>query len=252
MNDFQSRLLATLASSVVIAKRPPSAAPWPLQLPAPPDVAAFHAACDGLELEHGVRILGREEVGISTKWLRDEKSLLWEDDIFIIGERDDLVVVRDMDLENVRAGGGILEAPTDGLESLKRVALDIVGYLEIRVGLRAQGLEDAYPAPERLVQIGVSQRNAEMLERALTRPFYPGNEADAALAALTLGEIRAQSGALDAALQAFEQYAALRARAARRGAESIERSAAFRAAARTAESVGAKDLADLCRQRAKN
>lgn len=247
MNDFQRRLLAILASSVVIAKRPSSEAPWPLHLPAPPDVTAFHAACDGLELEQGVRILGREEVGISTKWLRDEKSLLWEEDIFIIGERDDLVVVRDMDLEGVRAGGGILEAPTDGLESLKRVALDIVGYLEIRVAL-----EDRHPAPERLVQIGVSQRNAEMLERALTQPFYPGNEADAALAALTLGEIRAQSGAMDAALQAFEQYATLRMHAARRGAESIERSAAFRAAARTAESVGAKDLADLCRQRAKN
>jgi hypothetical protein len=246
MNNFHDRLRAILASSGVIAKRPSSEAPWPLQLPAPLDVAAFHAMCDGVELDHGVRILGREEVGISTKWLRDEKSLLWEDDMFIIGERDDLVVVRDMDLEGIRAGGGILEAPTDGLESLKRVALDIVGYLEIRVAL-----DDVLPAPERLVQIGVRQRHAEMLERALTQPFYPGNEADAALAALTLGELRAQSGAMEAALQAFEQYADLRMRAARRGAEAIERSAAFRAAARTAESVGANDLAELCRQRAK-
>lgn len=247
MNDFSPRLHTLLASSAIVAKRPPGETAWPLPFPAPPDITAFHSVCDGLEIEGGARILGREQVAVSTKWLRDEKSLLWEDDLFIIGERDDLVVVRDLDLEGIRAGGGILEAPTDGLESLKRVALDIVGYLELRLGL-----EDAHPAPERLVQMGVSQRNAAMLERALTQSFYPGNEADAALAALTLGEIRAQTGAADAALQAFEQYAALRMRAARRGAESMERAAAFRAAARTAESVGANELADVCRQRAKN
>jgi len=246
MNDFHQRILTILTSSAVGAKRPPGEASWPLQVPAPADVAAFHAACDGLELVDGLRILGREEVAISTKWLRDEKSLIWEDDLFIIGERDDLVVVRDLDLQGLRAGGGILEAATDGLETLKRVALDLVGYLEIH-----SGRADLHPAPERLVQLGVNQRNASFLEQALAQPFYPGNEADAALAAVTLGELRAQAGEMDAALQAFDQYVALRVRSARRGAESMERSAAFRAAARAAESAGNAQLAELCRQRAK-
>lgn len=247
MNDFHQRILAILASSAVGAKRPPSEALWPLQVPAPADIAAFHTECDGLELTDGLRILGREEVGISTKWLRDEKSLIWEDDLFIIGERDDLVVVRDLDLQGLRAGGGILEAATDGLESLKRVALDLVGYLEIHTGQT-----DLHPAPERLVQLGVNQRNATLLEQALAQAFYPGNEADAALAAVTLGELHARSGNVEAALRAFEQYVALRVRAARRGAESMERAAAFRAAARAADSVGNAELAELCRQRAKS
>ena len=32
----------------------------------------------------------------------------------MIGERDDLVIVRDLDTAGARAGGGVLEAPTDG------------------------------------------------------------------------------------------------------------------------------------------
>lgn len=246
MNDALQRMMAIVASSSVIAKRSPTEAAWPFEDDPPADIAAFHAACDGLHLVDGTRILGREECGISTKWLRDEKSLVWEDDLFIIGERDDLVIVRDMDKQGLRAGGGVLEAATDGLESLKRVARDIIGYLELRVGL-----VDPNPAPERAARAAITARNAAALTRVLSEAFYPGNEADAALAALTLGEVQAQAGLEEAALRAFEQYADVRMRSARRGAQFIERAAAFRAAARAAESVGALALAEVCRERAK-
>ncbi len=246
MKNFLQRIQAMVASSSVIAKRSPTDAPWPFLHTPPEDIAAFHATCDGLELVDGTRILGREECAVSTKWLRDDKSLVWDDDLFIIGERDDLVIVRDMDIRGVRAGGGVLEAATDGLESLKRISLDIVGYLEIRTGL-----VDPHPAPEQTARLAVSGRNAEVLAQVLTAAFYPGNEADAALAALTLGELRAEARQNDAALQAFDQYANLRMLSARRGAREIERAAAFRAAARAAESVGASAVAEVCRDRAK-
>lgn len=245
MKNLFPRMHAVVASPLVIAKRSPTDAPWPFLHAPPDDIAAFHAACDGLELADGTRILGREQCAVSTKWLRDEKSLVWDDDLFIIGERDDLVIVRDMDLQGLRAGGGVLEAATDGLESLQRISMDIVGYLEIRLGL-----VDPYPAPERMARLAVSERNADALTRVLSDAFYPGNEADIALAALTLGELRAQAQHNDAALQAFDQYADLRARSARRGAQAMERAAAFRAAARVAESVGALTIAQVCRDRA--
>jgi hypothetical protein len=246
MKNALPRMQAVVASSSVIAKRSPTEAPWPFDNDPPDDMTALHALCDGLELGDGTRILGRDECAVSTKWLRDEKSLVWEDDLFIIGERDDLVIVRDMDTQGIRAGGGVLEAATDGLESLKRVSLDIVGYLESRLGLI-----DPHPAPERLARVAVADRNADVLARVLSEAFYPGNEADAALAALTLGELRAQAQEHDAALRAFDQYADMRMRSARRGAGALERAAAFRAAARAAESVGALAIAEVCRDRAK-
>lgn len=244
MNET-TRILAIVASSSVVAKRSPTAAPWTYESAIPADIAALYAACDGLELSDGTRMLGREQSAISTKWLREEKSLVWEDDLFIIGERDDLVIVRDLDVQGLRAGGGVLEAATDGLETLRRVARDIVGYLESRVGFA-----DPNPAPEKMVRSAVSERNAEVLARVVSEAFYPGNEAEAALAALTLGELRASSGDNDAALRAFELYADVRQRAARRGARDLERAASFRAAARAAESVGAFALAEVCRERA--
>ncbi len=246
MKNSSARLSVILASPSVVAKRPPADSPWPFQFSPSDDIIALHAACDGMELADGTRILGREESGISTKWLRDEKSLVWDDDLFIIGERDDLVIVRDLDPRGLRAGGGVLEAATDGLESLRRVSLDIVGYLESRLGI-----VDPHPAPERAVRLLVPARDADGLAHVLTQVFYPGNEADAALAALTLGELLAQKGDHDAALRAFEQYADVRMKSARRGAQSIERAAAFRAATRVAESAGALALADVCRDRAK-
>ena len=247
MKTALQRMQAMVASASVIAKRSSTAAPWPFDNDPPEDVVALHATCDGLELVDGTRILGREECAVSTNWLREGKSLVWEDDLFVIGERDDLVIVRDIDKQGIRAGGGVLEAATDGLESLKRVSLDIIGYLESR-----SGLVDPHPAPERIARAAVAERNAEVLARVVSLAFYPGNEADAALAALTLGELRAQAQDHDAALRAFDQYADLRMQSARRGARAMERAAAFRAAARAAESVGALAIAEVCRARAKS
>jgi uncharacterized membrane protein YccC len=147
----------------------------------------------------------------------------------------------------VRGGGGVLEAATDGLESLRRVSLGIIGYIESR-----SGLVDPHPAPEQAARWAVAERNVDMLARVLTMAFYPGNEAEAALAALTLGEVRARGGDEEAALHAFEQYADLRSQSARRGAQAIERAAAFRAAARVAEVAGAQNLAEVCRSRGKS
>ncbi|MBK9266328.1 MAG: hypothetical protein IPM54_41895 [Polyangiaceae bacterium] len=244
MNDYARRLADILASPRLVAKRPNAEATWPFEFDPPDDIAALHAACDGIQLDDGTRILGRAESGISTQWLRDEKSLAWAADLFVIGERDDLVIVRDIDRQCLRAGGGVLEAPTDGLESLRRISLDIVGYLELRMGL-----VDPRPAPELLAKKAIADRNAGALAHVLSSAFYPGNEADAALAALTLGDLRARDGDEEGALRAFEQYADMRTRSARRGAEAIERAAAFRAAARAAEAAGATALAEACRTR---
>lgn len=237
---------AIVASTLVTAKRSPTDASWPFEGEPPADVAALHAACDGLQLDDGTRILGREECGISTNWLRESKSLIWDDDMFVIGERDDLVIVRDADKQGLRAGGGVLEAPTDGLESLRRVSRDILGYLESRVGL-----VEPNPAPERVARQAIAAKDLANLERVVSEVFYPGNEGDAALAALTLGELHARSGNAAAALRAFEQYADVRMRVARRGAQSMERAAAYRAAARAAESVGALALAEACHERSR-
>lgn len=246
MNQALQRMQSLVASASVMAKRSPTEAAWPFEGSPPDDLLALHSVCDGLQLNDGTRILGREECAYSTKWLRDEKSLVWEDELFILGERDDLVIIRDLDRENVRAGGGILEAATDGLETLKRVALDIVGYIELRLGL-----VDPNPAPEHLARIAVASRDVTALEGVISRAFYPGNEGEAALAALTLGELHARAGREPDALRAFERYADMRACAARRGAQAIERAAAFRAAGRVAESIGALALAEGCYTRAK-
>ncbi len=247
MTSLPERVCAILASPLVVAKRPPTGANWPFGGEPPDDIAALHAACDGLELADGTRLLGREEAAVATKWLRDEKSLVWEDDLFIIGERDDLVIVRDIDRERLRAAGGVLEAATDGLESLKRMALGIVGYLELRIGL-----VDPHPAPEHAARRAVSERDTATLANLLTAAFYPGCEAEAAHAALSLGELLARNGDEDGALGAFEQYVARRVSAARRGAETMERAAAFKAAARVAELAGALSVAEVCRSRGKS
>ncbi len=245
MNSLRIRIQSILASPSVVAKRLPTASLWPFAGPIPEDLEAFRVSCDGLDLTDGTRILGPEQSAVSTKWLREEKSLDWDDDLFIVGERDDLVILRDLDVQGIRSGGGILEAATDGLENLRRVALDLVGYLESRVGFA-----NPNPAPEIRVRLAIAEKNIPALAHLVAQSFYPGNEADAALAALTLGELQARAGDESAALAAFEQYADLRARAARRGAQGMERAAAFRAAARVAESAGSTTLAEVCRRRA--
>jgi hypothetical protein len=91
---------------------------------------------------HGQR---SEEAERATVWLKEEKSLDWDADLTVIGERDDLVIVRDRDPLGVRAGGGVLEAPRDGLSSFRRVALGVIGYLEVRAGV---GRADQKPREE--------------------------------------------------------------------------------------------------------
>src|SRR5262245_35314546 len=132
-SSLLARARALLSLPSVVARRPPldaSGAP----ASEPPDLAALYAVADGLELAAGTRILGRETAKEATVWLKHEKSLDWDADLTVIGERDDLVIVRDIDSGATRAGGGVLEAPTDGLSTFRRVALGVIGYLEVRCG----------------------------------------------------------------------------------------------------------------------
>jgi hypothetical protein len=245
-DDARALVQAIVASAAVEATRAPSEATWGLPVAMPADVAALHAVSDGLVLIDGTRILGREEIAPATQWLKEDRSLTWDDDLFILGERDDLVIVRDLDLARRRAGGGVLEAPTDGLESFQRVGRDLLGYLAARVGIG-----DAREAPEQAARGAITRRDQGALARALGEPFYPGNESALAHAALTLGELRARAGDPEGAMQAFVLSAETRARAARRGAEASERAAGFRACARVAEAAGAPQLAAACSERAK-
>ncbi len=230
------------AAKEITTKRPPREGTWPFEGKPPADLAAIWAVSGGLELDDGTRLLDREEVGPATKWLTEEKSLGWDGDLFVIGERDDLVIVRDLDRAGKRAGGGVLEAPSDGLEAFRRVAWDVLDYLEARVGLGAS----LRPTPEMAAQMAASARDAAALAKVLNEAFYPGSEALAAHAALVLGELMAASGDDVAAMRAFVRSVSFRVQGARRGAEALERAAGFRAAARVAESVGAKALAEAC------
>lgn len=229
----------------VTAKRGPAADP-PLA-GEPADLGALYATTDGIELGDGTRILPRGEIAAATEWLKGERSLEWGADLWVIGERDDLVIVRDLDAAGTRAGGGVLEAPTDGLSTPARVALDVVGYLEDRVGIPvAAGAQ----APERAAREAVARRDAAGIAAALGRGFYPGAARDEAHAALTLGALRAGAGDAAGAMDAFAQAAAARARAVPRGAEASEARAAWRACAVAAEKAGAPEVAAACRARA--
>jgi hypothetical protein len=226
------------------SRRPPSSAP-PLA-GEPADLAALWAASDGVELADGTRILGRGEVVDATAWLVSEKALEWSADLWVIGERDDLVLVRDLDAAGARAGGGVLEAPTDGLSQLVRAAMDVLGYLEDRLGLPAGGAI----APERAARAAAAKRDAAAIDAALARGFYPGAEREAWQAALALGTIRAGEGDATGAMEAFAIAVAARVRAVPRGAEASESAAAWRACAVAAEKAGARDVAATCRARA--
>jgi hypothetical protein len=210
----------------------------------PPDLTALYAATDGLELADGTRILKRGEILEATAWLCAEKSLEWGRDLWVIGERDDLVVVRDLDGAGARAGGGVVEAPTDGLSQLSREALDVIGYLEERLGLAR-----APRAPERAARDAVARRDAASIAEAIARPFYPGASRELAHAALTLGALRAEGGDVEGAMAAFERAVEARVRAAPRGAEASEARTAWRACAVAAEKAGAPAVAESCRAR---
>jgi hypothetical protein len=225
-------------------RRAPSALP---PLPdEPADLAALYAVSDGFELADGTRILGRGEIAPATAWLVAERSLEWPADRLVIGERDDLVIVRDLDRAGARAGGGVLEAPTDGLSSLRRAALDVIGYLEERA--RVPG--DRERAPEVDARDAVARRDAAAIAAAVARGFYPGAERERAHALLTLGAIRAGEGDEGGAMEAFEQAVLARIAAVPRGAEASEAKAGWRTAAIAAEKAGAGGIAAACRARA--
>lgn len=238
-----ARARAVISRPAVVARRPP-AGEGPVG--ERPDMAALYAVADGLELADGTRILGRQEAEEATAWLKDDKSLEWDADLTVIGERDDLVIVRDTDARAARCGGGVLEAPTDGLSSFRRVALGVIGYLEVRTGAAI----DPDPAPEIAAREAIARGSAAALAEALDRGFYPGSARDFAHAALSLGALHAKAGDHARAMEAFARAAEARVGAVPRGAESTERSAAWRAAAIAADAAGAGEIAAACRERA--
>ena len=225
----------------IAARRPPSAAA-PLA-GEPADLLALYAVSDGIDLADDTRILARGEIAAATAWLVSEKSLGWGADLWVIGERDDLVIVRDLDVAGARAGGGVLEAPTDGLTALRRVAIDVVGYLEDRLGhprhdgagARARGARGRDEG--RQGGAGEGDR-AGLLSRGRARFAH---------AALSLGVLRAGAGDAAGAMAAFEEAVAARVRAAPRGAEASETRAGWRTCAVAAEKAGAGEVAQRCR-----
>lgn len=247
MTSLDERIAAILASPRVTVRGAPADGSASGEA-TPADLAKLHAAADGLELDDGTRILGRAEIPRATAWLVEEKALSWEDDLCVVGERDDLVLVLDLDARRARAGGGLLEAATDGLEAFRRVALGVVEYLEARLAIA----ETPPIAPERAAREAISVRDPDALEAAIARGFYPGADREIAHASMSLGAMRAAAGDRARALAAFERAAAARVRAVPRGAESAETAAAWRAFAAAAESAGAPDIAETCRERARS
>lgn len=223
----------------------PNASPSEKLAGEPDDLAALWAVTDGLELGDGTRILPRGEVTGATAWLVSDRALEWGSDLWVIGERDDLVIIRDLDAEGARAGGGVIEAPTDGLSTLTRVAMDVLGYLEDRLGIARGG--DA--APERAAREAMAKRDADGIAKALARGFYPGSDREASQAWVALGAIHAGAGDVDRAMDAFTSAVRARVRSVPRGAEASEAASAWRACAVAAEKAGAKDIAEACRRR---
>ncbi|WP_437579454.1 hypothetical protein [Sorangium sp. So ce887] len=243
--DLASRVAALLAHPGVEARpAPPDAGAWPHGLAEPLDVAALYAATDGLALPDGTRILPLGELARATAWLTEERSLDWARDLLVIGEREDLVIVLDLDAAGARAGGGVLEAPTDGLASFQRVARSAVGYLERRLGVA--GAEPA--APEVRAREAAARRDLPALVEVLAEAMYPGAERQIAHAALTLGALLSERGD-EAALDAFARSVAARIAAAPRGAGAPERLAAWRACEIAAREAGAEAIAAACAAR---
>lgn len=236
------RVAALLSSPAIAERRGPSQEAWPFAATEPADLAALYAASDGLALADGTTILRRGEIAAATAWLQQEHALDWPNNLVVLGERDDLVIVLDLDPGGTRAGGGVLETPTDGLVTFQRIALGAVGYLERRVGVGA----GADLAPELLAREAAARGDLDALRAALARPAYPGAERQVAYAALILGGLLAAAGDEEAAMEAFERSAAARVQAAPRGAEGLERAAAYRAAAAAAREAGASAVAERC------
>ena len=235
-------MIDLLHPGVAVRRAPSTTPPLPAE---PADLSTLYALSDGLELADATRILARGEIVDATAWLRSERSLEWSADLWVVGEREDLVVIRDLDLAGTRAGGGVLEAPTDGLSAPARVALDVLGYLEERLGTPGAS------SPERAAREAAARRDAEALASALAHPFYPGADREVWHAALTLGALRAGAGDAAGAMEAFARAVEARARAAPRGAGESEVRAGWKTCAIAAEKEGAGAVAAACREKAK-
>jgi hypothetical protein len=236
---------ALLAAARVVERRPPREGAWPFAFAEPEDLAALYAACDGLRTEDGAIVLGRGELRDATRWLVLDRALDWGEDLVVVGERLDSVVVLDLDLGGERAGGGVLEAPTDDLRALERVASDVVAWAT----LHACAGDDPAPPPEVLAARASDAEDAAALDAALARPWYPGHDAARSRAWARLGELRAREGAKERALAAFERSVEARVRTVPRGAEAREGQRAWSACALAARRAGDPELARLCEER---
>lgn len=248
--EFIARLSALLSHPKVLLKRDKTSSDSPdslSNLGMPPDLAAFYSLCDGLELRNGTRILPKSEIIPATEWLKQEKALVdWPSEYYLIGEQSDLIIVRDIDARGIRAGGGVLVAPTDGLSNMKRVSLHLIGFLESLI----LGTPETDAAPEKFLQQAVIERNEEQLSALLSKNFYPGSERERAQASLVLGVLRVENGDGRGAMEAFEQCARLRGMAARRGARELEMAQAFHSCAKAAEKAGSAEISEACKKRA--
>jgi hypothetical protein len=227
--SFDARLARVLADASCNATAG-VAAPWPCDGDEPSDLAALYARCDGVLLSDGTKILARGELLRATAWMREDKSLDWALELIVIGERDDLVVLRDP-----RDNGGVLEAPTDALGSFRRVARDVVGYVELRLGL-----DDATPAPELAATRALERGDRAALREALEEGFYPGAERDCARAWLGLGALEARAGLGEEAWRAFERALEMRVASAPRGRGERERALCLREIAIACNAIGSE------------
>ena len=241
--DLVSRLLAAPS---VVSQKPARDVPWPLAQREPDDVRAFYGACDGVTLASGVTVMGRGELHDVTQWLVLDKGLSWPSDLLVVGERRDAVLVLDLDVDGVRAGGGLLEVANDDLGVFERVASGLVAYLLIQ----AQAGTDPFPPAEVAARKAAAAADAEALAQELARPMYPGHERLASSLALTLGGWLALRGDAEGAWRAFAQSVALRVDSAGRGSAEGERRAAWRAAAHACRSHGLDCFASECEARA--
>jgi tetratricopeptide (TPR) repeat protein len=245
--DKATRLAAVWESGQVVERRAPAsvdAGPLLRVAPLPEDLALFYAACDGVVLADGTTLLGAASVEEATAWMKREHALTWDEDMIVLGERLDMVIVRDLDRPGKRAGGGVIEVPHDGLEHGGRVAMDLVGYLEHRAHL-----EELEPPPEVLARRAFEREDRAALEEALTRGFYRGAAKELARGYRRLGALHAELGHRDLALAAFERVVAIEVEGASPRARERHAASAYRACAQAAADVGALALAaDLAKR----
>ena len=212
---------------------------WECGWPEPHDLACIWARADGITLSNGTRLLSRSEVAEATEWLKTEKALDdWPEDLVVIGERDDLVLIRDLDLQNVRAEGGVLEASTDALCTFRRVAMHAVAYIELQLGHDgSEGL-----SPEERAKIAIRDSNFTQLESILSVSFYPGSAGVYAHAAITMAAHFAAARADEAAMHWFARGVEARVQAAPAGRRERERQAAWRTCIAMAENARADEI----------